>query len=54
MPQANPSLAELLHKQFKDKKEKMAQGSEAQVLETYGNVAEAPPEELAALIGTER
>lgn len=48
--QALPSLAEALHKQFKQKKETLQKKTGEQVLEQYGNLAR-PPEEDALLLG---
>lgn len=51
---ANPSLAEMLYKQFKEKKEVLAKQSSKDVLSKYGSAAEKMPEDVAQLGATER
>lgn len=46
--------AEALYQQFKAKKDKLAIKSKASVMETYGNAAEAAPDEALLLGQTER
>lgn len=52
--QAAPSMAELLHKQYKQKKELLNKQTKQEVLEKYGSATEAAPEDVAALQQTER
>ncbi|MEW5309663.1 MAG: hypothetical protein WDW38_001533 [Sanguina aurantia] len=52
--QANPSLAEMLYKQFKDKKEVLQKQSKTSIVDRYGDAGEKAPEDLLAVQGTER
>ena len=49
--QAAPSQAELLYKQFKDKKEKLSGVTKASILEKYGNAAADTPAPEGLLLG---
>ena len=49
--QAAPSQAELLYKQFKEKKEKLTKNTKRAVLEKYGNAAETAPLPEGLLMG---
>lgn len=52
--QANPSLAEMLYKQFRDKKDQIEDKSKQDVVTRYGSAAAPVPEEVKALTGSER
>ncbi|KAG2483817.1 hypothetical protein HYH03_017340 [Edaphochlamys debaryana] len=52
--QANPSLAEMLYKQFKEKKDKLEDKSKQSVVEKYGSAAAPMPEDIKSLAGSER
>mmetsp|Transcript_13894 Transcript_13894/g.29996 ORF Transcript_13894/g.29996 Transcript_13894/m.29996 type:complete len:564 (-) Transcript_13894:480-2171(-) len=52
--QANPSLAEMLYKQYKEKKDNMQKKAATEIEDKYGNAAGQAPEDLSALVGTER
>lgn len=51
---ANPSLAEMMYKQFKTKKDSLTKQSAEQVAQKYGNAGEKMPEEVSQLMSTER
>lgn len=46
--QANPTMGEMLHKQYRDKKEKLSETTKSSILEKYGGeeYLKAPPKEL--------
>mmetsp|Transcript_5594 Transcript_5594/g.16971 ORF Transcript_5594/g.16971 Transcript_5594/m.16971 type:complete len:554 (-) Transcript_5594:855-2516(-) len=52
--QANPSLAEMMYKQFKAKKDTLAKQSTKEVAAKYGSAAEPMPDDVKELLGTER
>ncbi|EFJ41682.1 hypothetical protein VOLCADRAFT_41650, partial [Volvox carteri f. nagariensis] len=52
--QANPSLAEMLYKQFKEKKDQLENKSKEDVVKKYGSAAEPLPEEVKVLTASER
>jgi pre-mRNA-processing factor SLU7 len=51
--QANPSQAELSHKQFLQKKAALTSRTKTDILDKYGNAAEKPDEQVLALRATE-
>ncbi|KXZ44279.1 hypothetical protein GPECTOR_70g510 [Gonium pectorale] len=52
--QANPSLAEMLYSQFKEKKEQLESKSKEDVAAKYGSAAAPLPDEVKVLAGSER
>ncbi|PNW85593.1 hypothetical protein CHLRE_03g194000v5 [Chlamydomonas reinhardtii] len=52
--QANPSLAEMLYKQFKEKKEQLDGKDKEDVVAKYGSAAAPVPEDVKALAASER
>ena len=53
-PQAAPSAAEVLYQNFKEKKTQLNAKTKASVVDRYGNVGQAPPDEELLLGQTER
>ena len=52
--QAAPSAAEVLYQNFKEKKTQLNAKTKASVVDRYGNVGQAPPDEELLLGQTER
>ncbi|KAG1663163.1 hypothetical protein FOA52_006060 [Chlamydomonas sp. UWO 241] len=51
---ANPSLAEMMYKQFKQKKEVLSKQGAKDVAQKYGDAGEKMPDDVAQLLSTER
>ena len=50
-PQAGPSAAELLYKQFREKKSKLAEQTRSSILDTYGDASVKQPAPEGLLLG---
>ena len=50
-PQAGPSAAELLYKQFREKKSKLAESTKSSILDKYGDASEKQPAPEGLLLG---
>jgi pre-mRNA-processing factor SLU7 len=50
-PQAGPSAAELLYKQFREKKSALSQSTKSSILDKYGDASEKTPAPEGLLLG---